>query len=237
MKKLFSILPFLLLLFPALAQDIIIKSNGEEVSAKVLELTTELVKYQLFNYPDGPVISVYKREVFMIKYANGTKETFQTKVPAQAPHDREAEYPQIQQEIRLGGPRIGFTLISGQQASRLQDKYQVNPFLTQFGWQFETRLFRTAGGLSGLAEFIPLVGGLEQGKFLPSMSALVGLRGRKNWEFGVGPNVSLGGAGLVFAVGTSFHSQGIHFPLNLAVVPGNEGTRVSLLFGFNSRRN
>lgn len=230
-------LPLLLLLLPASAQDIILKSNGEEVSAKVLELTPELVKYQLFNYPDGPVISVYKRDVFMIKYANGTKEVFQPQRPAPAPGDLEAEYPQIQQEIKLGGPRLGFTLISGPQASRLRDEYQVNPFLTQFGWQFETRLFRTAGGFSALAEFIPLVGGLEQGKFLPSLSALVGLRGPKNWEFGVGPNVSLSGAGLVFAAGTSFHSQGIHFPINLAVVPGNEGTRISLLFGFNSRKN
>jgi hypothetical protein len=233
MKKLFLLLPLLLLVLPVFAQDIIIKNNGEEVSAKVLELTPELVRYQLSNYPDGPVISVYKREVFMIKYANGTQETFQLKRPG----DREAEYPQIQQEIKLGGPRIGFTLISGQQASRLRDAYQVNPFLTQFGWQFETRLFRTAGGFSALAEIIPLVGGLEQGRFLPSLSALVGLRGPKNWELGVGPNVSLAGAGLVFAVGTSFHSQGIHFPINLAVVPGNAGTRVSLLFGFNSRRN
>lgn len=127
-------------------------------------------------------------------------------------------------------------MITGRQVNQLRDDYQVNPFLTQFGWQFETRLFQTNRGLSGLVEFVPLIGGLEQGKFLPSQSALLGLRGPKCWEFGVGPNVSLAGAGLVFAVGTSFHSQGIYFPVNLAVVPGNDGTRVSLLFGFNSRR-
>jgi hypothetical protein len=237
MTRLLLFFGALLFMSPALAQDIIIKSNGEEVRAKVFELTPDQIKYKLYSYPDGPLITILKRDVFMIKYADGSKETMAPASAGKTPGDREAEYPQIQQEIKLGGPRLGFTLVGGQQASRLRDDYKVNPFLTQFGWQFETRLFRTAGGLSGLAEVIPLVGGLEQGKFLPSLSALVGLRAANNWEFGVGPNVSMAGAGLVFALGTTFHAQGIHFPVNLAVVPGNDGTRVSLLFGFNSRKN
>jgi hypothetical protein len=147
------------------------------------------------------------------------------------------QYPPVQEEIKLGGPRLGFTIVGGAQANRLHEEYDINPFLTQFGWQFETRLFTTAGGLSGLAEFVPLIGGLEQGRFLPSLNAVIGMRNAQGFEFGVGPNVSLAGVGLVFAAGTNFTSQGINFPVNVALAPSKDGVRVSLLFGFNSRKN
>ena len=111
----------------------------------------------------------------------------------------------------------------------------INPFLTQFGWQFETRLFRLPNGVSGLVELVPLVGGLEQGQFIPSVSGLLGVRGAKGFEFGVGPNVTPLGANIVLAMGTSIQSNGINFPINLAVVPGKDGMRVSLLVGFNAR--
>ena len=38
------------------------------------------------------------------------------------------------------------------------------------------------------------------------------------------------------ALGTLFRSNGINFSVNLAMVPGNGGARISLLFGFNTRR-
>ncbi len=238
MKKIILMLLCLGYFAGAYAQDIIIKRNGEEISATILELTPDLVKYKRFDYPDGPIISIFKSEVFMIKYANGTKETFgaQSAIPS-ASASSVPIYPPVQQEIKLGGPRLGFTIIGGAQANRLQDEFDVNPFLTQFGWQFETRLFTTADGLSGLVEIVPLVGGLEQGRFIPSISGILGLRRARGFEFGVGPNLSLAGAGLVFAAGTNFTSQGLNFPVNVALVPGRDGVRVSLLFGFNSRKN
>lgn len=238
MKKLLLTLTGILSITWSFAQDIIIKKNGEEISAKVTELTPVLVKYQRFDYPEGPIISLLKSDVFMIKYANGTKETFGTAPasPPATPPASTADYPAVQQAIKLGGPRLGFTIIGGALATRMEEEHRINPFMTQFGWQFETRMFTTAGGLSGLAEFVPLIGGLEQGKFLPSLSGIIGLRNAKGFEFGVGPNVSLAGAGLVFAIGTNFTSEGINFPVNLAVVPGKDGARFSLLFGFNSRK-
>ena len=92
--------------------------------------------------------------------------------------------------------------------------------------------------MSGLAEFVPLVGGLEQGKFIPSLSGILGIRGPKGFEFGLGPNVTPIGANIVLAVGTSIRTaSGINFPINLAVVPGNGGARISLLVGFNARHH
>ena len=142
------------------------------------------------------------------------------------------------QAVALDGPRIGFTILTGGVLDKAHESLPgLSPFLTQFGWQFETRLFRMPNGMSGLAEFVPLVGGLEQGKFLPSLSGLLGIRGPKGFEVGVGPNVTPLGANLVLALGTSFRSNGINFPVNLAVVPGNGGVRFSLLFGFNARHH
>jgi hypothetical protein len=222
----------------AFAQDILVKRNGDEISAKILEIAPDVIKYKRFDYQDGPTISILKREVFMIKYANGTKEVI-TAAPSAQPTILPTlqEETALQQSIKLGGPRLGFTVVAGGLADKLKEDHDINPFLTQFGWQFETRIFTTSKGLTGLAEFIPLVGGLEQGTFITSLSALVGLRGPKGFELGVGPNVSVAGTGLVIAVGTNFQSEGINFPVNLAVVPSKDGMRASLLFGFNSRKD
>jgi hypothetical protein len=56
--------------------DLITLKNGEEVSAKILEITPTEVKYQKCGVTDGPLYIVKKTDVFMIKYANGTKEVF-----------------------------------------------------------------------------------------------------------------------------------------------------------------
>ena len=237
MKTCITLFLLLFTVLAAAAQDIIVKKNGDEINSKVLEITTDAVKYKRTDNLEGPTISIYKNEVFMIKYANGTKETFQLKAAPTQPTYSSSEN-ELQNAIKLAGPRIGFTILSGKLVDRLEENFstEINPFITQFGWQFETRLFTTTSGISGLAEFVPLIGGLEQGKFLPSLSALVGLRGAKGMEFGVGPNVSLAGAGLVFALGTNIQSEGVNFPVNVALAPSKDGLRFSVLVGFNSRK-
>lgn len=236
MKKLILLLIMLLPCLVSQAQDLLTKRNGDEIQVKVREITPEVVKYHRFDNLEGPVISVAKADVFMIKYENGTKEVFnQATSPAAQPV---ATYRTKQENLKLAGPRVGFTILSQKYSDNIKEEFStdINPFITQFGWQFETRVFTLDNGVSGLFEFVPLVGGLEQGKFLPSLSALIGIRGAKGFEFGVGPNVSLGGAGLVLAVGTNFQSQGVNFPVNVALAPSKDGARFSLLFGFNSRK-
>lgn len=58
------------------AQDIIIKNNGDEIEAKVTEITPELVKYYKFSRPDGPIYSIYIKDIFMIKYPDGDTDVF-----------------------------------------------------------------------------------------------------------------------------------------------------------------
>jgi hypothetical protein len=58
--------------------DIIILKNGDEVKAKVLEISPIEIKYNKCNMSDGPLYVVKKSDVFMIKYANGLKELIKT---------------------------------------------------------------------------------------------------------------------------------------------------------------
>jgi hypothetical protein len=127
--------------------------------------------------------------------------------------------------VQLSGPRLGFTYITpGEAADSLQSKIGMTPLFTQFD-----------NGTAGLVEFVGLIGGLEQNKFLPSGSLLIGVRAPSGTEFAFGPNLSLSGAAFVLAVGHTFKNGDLNFPLNLAVVPSSKGVRFSLLFGFNAQ--
>lgn len=137
---------------------------------------------------------------------------------------------------KLAGPRFGLTVITGSDAERVRDELGIHPVITQFGWQFETEMFRTEQGLTALGEMVALAGGLEQGEILPSLSGLVGLRTPNGAEIGVGPNVSLGGVGLVVAGGVNFVAGDINLPLSVAVVPSAGGLRFSFLGGFTIRK-
>ena len=56
------------------SQDVIVKQNGDEIEAVVIEVSSDNIKYKDFDYQDGPLRNISVHEVFMIKYKNGTKE-------------------------------------------------------------------------------------------------------------------------------------------------------------------
>lgn len=72
------------------AQDAIIKTNGEEFRCKVEKVGGTEVEYRKADNPDGPLYTIARNEVFMIIYANGTRETITQlrevkQAPAKAP--------------------------------------------------------------------------------------------------------------------------------------------------------
>jgi hypothetical protein len=138
--------------------------------------------------------------------------------------------------VNLSGPRFGFTQLSDGVMEKLQERgIDIRPTISQFGWQFEKQFYSKAGGLAALHEFVVLAGGLEQGVVLPSVNWMVGLRSPSGAEFGIGPNVSPAGVALALAAGVTFRSGALNVPLTFAVVPSRDGTRVSMLTGFNMR--
>ena len=140
--------------------------------------------------------------------------------------------------ISLAGPRIGMTILDpGVRAQLLTDHgVDVGPVISQFGWQKEKRFLSTPGGFTGVTEFVVLVGGLDQSVVLPSLNWLVGARTAKGFEFAAGPNFSAAGTALVIAGGVTFQTGNLNIPVNVAMVPSRNGSRVSMLVGFNGRR-
>ncbi len=135
----------------------------------------------------------------------------------------------------LSGPRTGITLITGKAADRVEEELDLKlPLISQFGWQFERRFFSIPEGPTGVVEFIPLIGGMENNVLLPSVSLVVGLRGVNGMEFGVGPNASISGIAYVAGGGITRTIGMLNVPLNLSIVFSQEGARFSFLVGFNS---
>ncbi len=60
---------FLLTFFTLNAQDTIVKMNGEVISAKILEVGTDEIKFKVFGSADGPVIIVKNSDVKTAKVA------------------------------------------------------------------------------------------------------------------------------------------------------------------------
>lgn len=56
------------------SQDIIVVDNGSEIKAKIVQVTTDLVKYKVWENQSGNTMTVMKKYIFMIKYADGTKD-------------------------------------------------------------------------------------------------------------------------------------------------------------------
>lgn len=136
--------------------------------------------------------------------------------------------------VQLSGPRFGFTLITGEAAETMREEYDLSPFITQFGWHAETRFFSVPNGPTGVAEFIILLGGMEQSVVLPSLSGIVGIRGPTGLEIGFGPNLSLSGIAYAIGAGMTQSYGQLNIPINASIVLSESGPRVSLLVGFNT---
>jgi hypothetical protein len=141
-------------------------------------------------------------------------------------------------EVDLSGPRFGLTSLSTGIVDKLKvDRgWDLDPVVSQFGWQFEKQFYGKQGGTTAVTEAVVLFGGLEQGVVIPSLSWLVGVRGSDGTEVGVGPNITPAGVALALAVGKTFRAGVLNVPVNVAVVPSRLGMRVSLLTGFSLRR-
>lgn len=54
--------------------DLITLKNGEEIKAVVTEVGTSEIKYKKCDNKTGPTFIMMKSDIFMIKYANGSKD-------------------------------------------------------------------------------------------------------------------------------------------------------------------
>lgn len=180
-------------------------------------------------------------------------------------------------KLSLSGPRIGFSILTGEEADvyKAQENaggFDGRPVLFQFGYQYEVS-YLNAGKLQALFEIIPMISGVDQGRIIPSLTLLNGVRMNTNgFEFAVGPTFNLNkkaegyydsngdwnirnesapsgttfkrrldsrgdpylDTGLVFALGKSFKSGRVNFPVNLYAVLKKKDIQFGISFGFNA---
>lgn len=58
------------------AQDIITTKKGEDIISTVLEVNPTEIKYRKQDNLSGPMFTILKSEILMIRYANGSKDIF-----------------------------------------------------------------------------------------------------------------------------------------------------------------
>ena len=85
------------------------------------------------------------------------------------------DLPPIAKTVSLAGPRFGFTMLDDKMIEQLKGRgLDVKPTISQFGWQFEREFYSKQEGPTVLNEWVVLLGGLDQGVAIPSLSWLVG---------------------------------------------------------------
>lgn len=72
---------FLLAFLSARSQDLIVKTDQQEIKAKVIEIQENQIKYKKWDRLDGPLYNINKSEVFMIIYQSGDREFFNQQKP------------------------------------------------------------------------------------------------------------------------------------------------------------
>ncbi len=77
MKKLICIIVLALSAFISLdAQDLITKKDGTDISAKILEVNTNEIKYKRYSNLEGPTYTILKSDILIVRYENGENELF-----------------------------------------------------------------------------------------------------------------------------------------------------------------
>lgn len=96
-------------------------------------------------------------------------------------------------KAQFSGPRMGATMMFGDAAKVYTAKeseggFNMYPVMFNFGWQQEIQ-YLSAGNFAALVEILPMIGGLESGKVVPSLTLMNGFRmGKGGWEVAFGPS-------------------------------------------------
>lgn len=99
-------------------------------------------------------------------------------------------------KVNNSGPRIGYAAMTGSfyefaNRTKSQGGLDIFPAVSMIGYQFEGQYVGTEN-FSALIEGIVNFSGMEQGRFLPTISILNGFRfGKAGWEFAFGPGFGL----------------------------------------------
>jgi len=160
-------------------------------------------------------------------------------VPAPA---KEIEIPLAFDRRNMSDPRLGMTFVSGDgELYQSLERQDIGRVVSQFGWHCERHVIPDSGGPRFVIQFVPMIAGVEYGKFVPGATLAMGIRMPRGWEFDTMPDIvatkeefdaAKARTSLVLASGKSLNYGEVIIPLNLAMSTAREGNQFSLLFGY-----
>lgn len=83
MNKVLSLFACLLIAMAVHAQDVIVRSDGSTILAKVQKVTKNEVEYKKHSNQEGPTYTIPVTEIISINYENGEKDTFSSSTDSQ----------------------------------------------------------------------------------------------------------------------------------------------------------
>ncbi len=260
---------------------------------------TIMISYRLIDIKEKKIEKTYVHEFLylpeeiqnMIKlsvadmFGKKIDKTLMDKLSKKYEFDNSNNNPS-EDRLRLDGPRMGCVAYTGALQNRIAENknsggFGAFPVMFQFGYQFEKQ-YLNEGKVQALFEFLPIITGLDQGYFIPSVSILHGVRSNINgWEFAFGPtfnlmpmakgyydadnnwqlestwnnnidNINIKNpfqieerldsrgiymfhSAFVLAAGRTFKSGKLNIPVNAFIVPGKDGWKFGVSFGFNAK--
>lgn len=148
------------------AQDVIVKINGDEIEAKVIEIGPENITYKKASFLEGPNYVVPSRSVLFIKFSNGTKEIINDlSIPQNS-----AVTSATPQQNNLSANTAGSNYFSNRQNIYFALATGYGNSYGGFGLQAMARFGRNVGfGIHGGIGWLPNSGALASGglKFYP----------------------------------------------------------------------
>lgn len=87
------------------AQDIILLRSAEEINGKVVEISSDELKYRRADMKDGPIYTIKVSSVFSVTYANGTVESFNSSSDTSSDSEPTYDsypYPNVTKSYKVG---------------------------------------------------------------------------------------------------------------------------------------
>lgn len=81
MKKLILLLVAIVATTVLFAQDVIVTTDSRKIEAKIVEVSSQQVKYLDYNYQEGPTFVLYTDEISSIIFSNGQVKVYEHQKP------------------------------------------------------------------------------------------------------------------------------------------------------------
>lgn len=161
LKLIFTFICFYVFVGAVSAQDVITKTNGDDIYAKIFEVGSNEIRYKRFDNQDGPTFVLNKNEILMIRYENGSKDIFNNNISSRS------GYSYVQQS----NEPVPSGIVPGMRYKDYSKYYKLSDYKSEPGDKYSP-------ALSGVCSFfIPGLGQIVSGEYGRGAGWLLGYFG------------------------------------------------------------